>query len=71
MENKKRRTIQDRMNDCEGIKFYYSSNKKDERENDNSFLVSAIDKVIKGVEELESKWDEREMKESDEEDSNA
>lgn len=71
MEDKKRRTIQDRMDACEGIEFHFSSNKKDEGENDNSFLVGAIDKIIKGVEELEGKWDEREMKESDEEDSNA
>lgn len=59
MEDKKRRTIQDRMDACEGIKFYYSSNKKDEGENDNSFLVGAINKIIKGVEELEDEDTEK------------
>lgn len=71
MEDKKRRTIQDRMDDCEGIEFHFSSNEKDEGENDDSFLVGAIDKITKGIKELEGKWYEREMKESDEEDSNA
>lgn len=59
MEDKKRRTIQDRMNDCEGIEFHFSSNKKDEGENDNSFLVGAINKIIKGVEELEDEDTEK------------
>lgn len=59
MEDKKRRTIQDRMNDYEGIEFYYSSNEKDEGENDDSFLVGAIDKITKGVEELEDEDTEK------------
>lgn len=59
MEDKKRRTIQDRMNDYEGIEFYYSSNEKDEGENDDSFLVGAIDKITKGVEELEDEGTEK------------
>ena len=57
MEDKKRRTIQDRMDDCSSFEFDYSSNKKDEGENDDSFLVGAIDKIIKGVEELEGEKD--------------
>lgn len=59
MEDKKRRTIQDRMDDYEGFEFDFSSNEKDEGENDNSFLVGAINKIIKGVEELEDEDTEK------------
>lgn len=56
MEDKKRRTIQDRMDDYEGFEFDHSSN---EEENDDSFLVGAINKIIKGAEELEDEDTEK------------
>ena len=59
MEDKKRRTIQDRMDDYEGFEFDYSSNEKDEKGDDDSFLVGAIDKITKGVEELEDEDTEK------------
>lgn len=56
MEDKKRRTIQDGMDDYEGFEFDHSSN---EEENDDSFLVGAINKITKGVEELEDEDTEK------------
>jgi hypothetical protein len=59
MEDKKRRTIQDRMDDYEGFEFDFSSNEKDEKGDDDSFLVGVIDKITKGVEELEDEDTEK------------
>lgn len=44
------------MDDYEGFEFDHSSN---EEENDNSFLVGAINKITKGVEELEDEDTEK------------